>query len=359
MRKLIIKLTLFFSVPLILNLIFVIITPPNFFTFRSWEALQPHNLNFNGPFYPNQTLEMIEFGDLGKATEFAIAKPVEFVTDRYGYRNDNHSGPYNVVIIGDSMTAGSSLTQSDTLATVLSNNLGTPVYAFAPASIEQFIQDGRFIAETPQIVIFQIVERNLEPDICPQNLTELRSPKSQEQPNPHVLQLRVLYDRFLRNTTYLENYLQSGRTVKQLISNTQGMVFYQRSLVSKSHTKEDIHALVTSMKRCADWFNQHGMEFIVLPVPDKENIYFDEIPAADRPAMTAAERSLFLQTSIQAMRDASIPVIDLLAAYEQSRANGNIPYQLDDTHWNPTGVKIASEMITELVTKPAILAIGT
>jgi hypothetical protein len=41
-----------------------------------------------------------------------------------------------------------------------------------------------------------------------------------------------------------------------------------------------------------------------------------------------------------------IPTIDLLPAYEAARAQGIVPYQRDDTHWNKAGVEIAADLLS-------------
>ena len=113
MKKLINKFGLFIALILVFNLIGVIITPLNAYTFRSWEAVIPFLLTFDGGFYPNQAIEMTEVGDLAKGTEFAVPKQITFVTDAYGYRNfAKEVAHYDIVVVGDSMTAGSSLTLS-------------------------------------------------------------------------------------------------------------------------------------------------------------------------------------------------------------------------------------------------------
>lgn len=347
MRTFILKLLTFLAIPLTVNFVFVLFTPLNFFTFRSWEALTPHLLAFGGPFYPNQRVEMIEVGDLGKSTEFAIPKPVTFITDAYGYRNTiNGSDRYDIVIVGDSMTAGSSLTQEDTLAAVLSRELNTPVYAFAPADIAQFTRDSRFAITPPKTVVFQIVERNLSAHVCPSQLQD-RPAETTVTQNSSPNQPSILYDRFLRNMTYLVSFVQSNRVTRQPIHNGQGMLFFEPSLGTVPVTNAE--SVITAIKRCNAWLNDLGVQLIVLPVPDKENIYFDEIPAESRPAITPAERSVFLQAVTQGLKQEDIPVVDLLSAYTQARAVGITPYQLDDTHWNREGVTIAADLITMLI----------
>ncbi len=61
-QRFLIKLGLFMLPLFVLLLADVWILPPEFFTFRAWEALRVHTFypSLTGPFYPNQKLEIEE-----------------------------------------------------------------------------------------------------------------------------------------------------------------------------------------------------------------------------------------------------------------------------------------------------------
>src|SRR4051794_35854432 len=113
LRQFALKLGVFILIPLFGNLLLVVLTPPNLFSFRAWEALTPFTPGvFSGPFYPSQKIHLTEYGDLGVGTGYAVPKNVIFATDGYGYRyNHEPRDRYDVVIVGDSFTVGSSLSQ--------------------------------------------------------------------------------------------------------------------------------------------------------------------------------------------------------------------------------------------------------
>ena len=107
--------------------------PLDVFTFRVWEAISAHTPQwFEGPFYPNVTITTSEVGDLGRRTDAAIRKDVTWQTDEYGYRFAGRLEVGGIVIVGDSMTAGSSLTQQDVFSEQLSTALDRTVYPYAP-----------------------------------------------------------------------------------------------------------------------------------------------------------------------------------------------------------------------------------
>lgn len=86
----------------------------------------------------------------------------------YGYRvRDAGERSQDVVIVGDSLTVGSGLTQDDTLAPVLSARSGYSVYPLAPADMNTFIRERRFQESPPKVVIVQYVERVVRGDALP------------------------------------------------------------------------------------------------------------------------------------------------------------------------------------------------
>lgn len=348
-RRFLRKLIWFLLIPTIIYVIWVIIIPVNLYNFRTWEAISPYYLELDMPFYLNQYIVMVEVGELGAHTEYAISKQVTFITDNYGYRFDAQQYPsetYSMVIVGDSMTAGSSLTQDDTLSSVLSERLNQIVYPFAPATIDTLLRDERFGSNLPQTVILQTVERGINADICPQTLGRNPQPRYFMEANPFLAQIMILADQTLRHYVYLRNYLNARVSGKSIIVSDDDMVFFDVSIESPSI--ETIQDVVTSLQRCQVWFEEQDIKFIFLPIPDRENIYFDEIPHSHRPSdLSPEERSLFLRQLILELQRNDVTVIDTLSAYELAKDTGIHPYHLDDTHWNATGVQIVADLIIE------------
>ena len=134
------------------------VLPINFFTFRLYEALKVEKI-LPGSFYPNMKVSMVETGDLGHHTKYAVKKNVEWETDRYGYRKkDTGVNRYQVVIVGDSNVVGSSLNQPDMISEVLERRLKISAYPFTG---DDFLNTKRFIDNPPDIVILESIERNI------------------------------------------------------------------------------------------------------------------------------------------------------------------------------------------------------
>src|SRR5882672_8068839 len=144
------KLGLLGAPLMVLYVIELFFLPIDRFTFRVWEALyagENTSLFLPGPFYPASQLSKIEKGDLAPHSPLAVEKNVVWQIDDYGYRDDfSPAAPPKIVIVGDSIVAGSSLSQQETLAVQLSKKLGKPVYSFAPGSMNRLLWDDRFRA---------------------------------------------------------------------------------------------------------------------------------------------------------------------------------------------------------------------
>jgi alginate O-acetyltransferase complex protein AlgJ len=357
MQRFIRKLVIFIGIPLLLNGLIATALPITLLNFRAWEALSPLNTGmFPGPFYPGQRVELVEEGDLGHGTQYAVPKEVVFITDSYGYRY-GHSSPdhFDIVVVGDSFTVGSSLTQNDILSEVIARNTGETVYPLAPASMTTFQFDPRFVQNPPDVVILQFAERNLEPHkICPLSSAETVSGQAQ-LPEPGYQQMQVYTDRLVRTPLYvtqyaLASYRRLGIEHNLIVDPSSHMLFLQSSIAMSP--MEQLDTVAEEFQACNRWLNERGITLIVLPIPDKENIYYDLIPSRYRTSDQNYDRSQYMHALIQMLKDREIKVADTQTAYEQQRANGLQLYQQDDTHWNPDGVRIAAELIVEILSNP-------
>ena len=339
------KLSVFALIPIMGVLLFVWVTPANIYTYRSWEALSPHFADFGGSFYPDQQLHTVEVGDLAVRTEYAVPKDVEFVTDSYGER---YAGPpldqFDIIVAGDSNVVGSSLTQADTIAAVLAERTGLTVYPFH-GSLSKLLATPRLVNFKPQLIILVEIERDLSSGLCPTMLPDQWPDVKTVPPPVSYAALRIYVDRLSRQAGYLTMYLRAIHTVRSLIVNkSTGMVFFEDALVSPDPSSSYVQSVVDAVQHCSHWIEAQGVEFVFMPIPDRENVYFDMIPDASRPALDVP-RDQFLKEVIAGTQAERIRVIDLLTVYNAARREGINPYQLDDTHWGPAGVDLAAAQI--------------
>lgn len=340
------RMLIFLEIPIIVGFVIALFSPIDWFNFRSWEALLPAVISVEGSFYPSQYLEKIEVGDLGVRTDYAIDKYVEFYTDNYGFRYDGAPDTLiDIVIVGDSFTVGSALTQGDTIANQLGARLDRTVYPYAPASLTQYMQDARFVDNPPQYVLLQVVERNLGRNLCTASNLPVARPPSEI--SSQWLNSLIRIDIVLRTPVYAYGYFTSLRSETQVIANQETqMLFFDNSL---NPPNIDIEALRTQLLNCQQWLEERGSQLIFMPIPDKETVYFDDIPQSHRPDMSFAERRQAIVDVIISTREMGILTVDFLTASETAYNNGQRLYQLDDTHWNADGVTLAVDLVQELL----------
>jgi len=336
------RFLVFLGIPVFICLTISFFLPMDFFTFRALEALTPFMLSFDGDFYPNQYLQIEEYGDLGVRTEYAIPKSVEYYTDAYGFRyQGTRDVEFDIVIVGDSFAYGTSLSQDETLASRLAMLTNTSVYPYAPASVERYIQDTRFVDNPPDYVIVERVERFMDKGFC----EDENPPPVLQTDTPSTPDYLIRLDIALRNPLFAYSYFRGVLHDRQVIANEQtGMLFVHTAL---EETAIDMSATIQELLNCQSWLESRGTQMIFMPVPDKGTIYFDDIPDAYRPDINQAQRRNTLANLISEATEAGIITVDLLTVYEAAHENGILLYHLDDTHWNANGVNIAVERIQE------------
>jgi alginate O-acetyltransferase complex protein AlgJ len=357
MKKSILKVLLFSAPFLFMVGIELFVLPIDFFTFRVWEALLIRKIHsiLPGHFYPCMEVTKLESsGDLAHHTSFAIPKRVKWITDRYGYRKKDAEGMKpQVVIIGDSNIAGIGLTQEEMLSEVLEEQLKVPVYPYAPVgSINTFLKDFRFKKDSPKVVIVSIIER----DILRMPFPKLSSRRERfhsfyewrdkVEQTRWVQSIGVMLDRLFKMNmlNYVRAKVGNGtlRDYYHRPSKFGPMFFVQGEAANKEVPTERLHKVVETLEAYNQILRKRNIRFIFLPIPNKENIYHDFLPDPRRP--------VFLEQLIQELKKRNIETVDTQKAFEDEyRKNSALLFFLDDSHWNPRGVRLAADRTVELI----------
>ncbi|MBP1639846.1 MAG: alginate o-acetyltransferase AlgJ [Bacteroidetes bacterium] len=345
------KFLLFTSPILLLWITEAFILPPNFFTYRLWESLRySSQIPRVGPFYPNITLDMTEQGDLGHHTANAMDKKVVWKTDEWGFRNDRFIADPDVLIIGDSFVAGTGLSQDQTLTARLTALTGgkLKIYNMAPSSLDDMIylmKNG--IMHKPKLLIFSMVERSV-----PKPVTgHLSRPFDVNTASYNVK--RKLYgltgfDAFYdRLTRFYDIRWAQARINKQqgsgLISPVDHhMLFLQgKKAVAKADArlKSVTRALISYKQYC----DAQKIDFLFLPMPNKETVYYDLVPFPSQPDL------LFRLDS--ALSQQGITTLNLLPLYNNERRKGALLYHPDDSHWNGYATQLVAAEIKNYLDK--------
>ena len=272
---------------------------------------------------------MISVGDLCAHTKYAIPKNDLWITDSIGFRNNSFIGDPDVCIIGDSFIAGVSLHQDSTLTNTLNRKANGLMrfYNMAPVSFNDFkyLLD-RQIIHKPQVVIFSIVERNNPPAIHDISGTYESSCYS------------ILKQKLTRY--YFPKYVISKLSKKFHQSYPQSpinekMFFYDITNIQGTYMAAENARIIQTYKNFCDSLS---IDFIFLPMPNKETVYFEEVPFAEQPR--------YLYELAKELDHAGIENINTLEIYYHFRANSDKRiYHFDDTHWNWNAVDIISDTI--------------
>ena len=343
------------------------ILPIDFFTFRVWEALVIREFRHSlpGEFYPNMEVTKIEEGDLAHHTKFTYKRKVKWFTDRYGYRKQNtNRSKHEVVIIGDSNIAGSGLTQEDILSEVLEKKLKVSVYPISPGSLDTFLKERRFRKDPPDIVIISSVERFIFylPPVKVTSKTISTRLRTQIRETGYRLRNRISGNRFIQclgvtlDRIYKANMLQYLRASLRRIGSSDSQTIYPNRFSSKygpvfflqgasanqDVPKDQFDKAVEVIKTYDEFLRSQGIRFISLPIPEKENIYYEALQT---------QRPVFLEQHISTLRNLGIETVDTQTAFDDAFRKGVLLYHTNDTHWNENAVKITADLIKDLIEK--------
>lgn len=334
MRKFIYKI-LFLSTPLLFLLLEPLL-PLSFFNYRPWEALTYKHVGIGMPFYPNQELNMTSVGDLCYYTKKEIKKNENWITDKIGYRNDLFIDKPNVLIIGDSFVAGSSLNQDSTLTNLMiskSKNKWT-TYNIAPASFSNFIALWRKgVLKKPKIIVFAIAERSIPATINLSNKTVVYNNTSYTS----VLQNRIKR-RYALNffKARIKNY--HGMGIKGISASK--MFFYNG--VNQKNNLNNIPETVRNIISYKEFCDSEGIKFIFLSLPNKETVYFEKVPFKYQP-----DYIFKLDSTLNSNDIMTLNALKVFNNYRQSHTD--LIYHLDDSHWNSKGVNLIANELSKQI----------
>lgn len=341
-RKLLIKLTLLVLPFLLWPLIEVFVLPMNFFTFRVWETISVNKMRIlSGPFYPNMHIKMEEEGELAPRTKYAEKRLVEWYTDEWGYRNRDTKS--DIILIGDSNITGVKLTQEETIAEVLEDKTGKEVYSFAPATVNRFLATERLHEDPPKVVIVGSIERRIPelPAVGANGFNSKLRNFSGEiiHASPFLNFLAVNTDRITKLASYQYTMGQINRQFgNKSYYNFNGEFFLEGEYANREFTDEEIQHFADVIEGYKKALEERGYQFMFLPIPNKENIYYELLPSKKKPSM--------LQRLLVELDKRNVVYIDTQTPFEHLYNEKGIElYPVDDAHWNKVAVETAAELV--------------
>jgi len=301
-------------------------------------------------------------------------------TDEFGFPNDppTTNRYYPMVLVGDSfLLQGRS--SSNLMGARLERELNTPVYTLAHAgrgsafAMSGFFDHPHFRKDPPKVVAWFLSERDAtgfffdsvaaqaigrvvytnyvayedaatraEIDWTQFTPTRLRS----ALPNTSVLaQLARHASTWLRFRVF--KLMNENIVISPDQFADHHLLFYSENLKALSWAS-DIRD-IPKIKRAAyfinrDYFTPRGIRWVVVLIPEKEQVYRDLVPLSKWSGNQPLPHSSF--DEIEAvLRGEGITVINLLKPFSEAAARGELLYWPDDTHWNTRGMEMAASYI--------------
>lgn len=337
LKKLVIFIFPAVLVPILLNFA----VPINFWSFRSWEALAKFDKNASvGPFYPNQTLEMAEKGDLAHSTNYAIIKNTIWRTDSLGFRNNEVPRQIDILFIGDSFVAGTSLSQDQTISSQVEQISGKKTYQMAPGTIESFtelLQLG--LIPKPKVVILSVVERNI-PLLKPIQEKPPETWKKILAQNAFLGTTTMYIDRLSKNSAQkkLNALISEDRAVSHQSPVDPKFFFYEGFSAKIKYDDAKVNANTDTIAAYKAYFNRMDIDFVFLPMPNKESVYYEFVPYEKQPD--------FLYALDKSLVEKKIKTVNTLALYNKNKPT-KLLYFPDDSHWTPEASKLTAEALVK------------
>ena len=361
MKTLITKLLIFFA-GLCLFGVALAFVPVSYFSFRNWEGMS-WKTDFDGfilgKFYPNRSVVRDEDGDLGHNSGYnQVKKNVEWKVDKFGFRNDSSvSTDPRIIVVGDSNSVGSGTTQNLIFSRQLHDLTGSNVFNYSPMKIEKgFFPDIDRMWLKPKVVVYEVIERDI-PTLGRVTFAGYNNSKPSLKCRAIMVLNRVLpnvlvaYDRFLKKEpiNWLTGKIDSrfGKFNLPVIIGDKGFLFYKNSFINGDIDDAKLKAIGDAIQSVSDSCRKKGIKFVFVPVPNKETIYKEFLPAN----MLPVKNEMFLARLGQELASRKIACVDTLSVFKNAVASGQSLYFPDDTHWNSTGIALAAGLVADELRK--------
>lgn len=327
--------------------------------FRAWEVLKKKD---GLTFEPSRQLEMEEIGDLGYKTWVRALQhrhTTRFTTDRWGFRNPVDLEEAEIVVLGDSYTVGSGLSDDETVPQRLSAKLGTTVYNYGletGATPALFLADERFKRTPPKWVIYSPVGRLIRPRPILLPGGKWPAPK---RPGGVLDRWVALGSEVQSLNTGLNRdnglAVDARYALNGLRYDLWGVpqtleIDGQKVLVLSIEDQylhlppevRQVRVVVQMLVALEHELGRRGMRFLFAPVPEVGMVYADHYPPE---AQAKIYRPTFLDVLFAGLTEAGVPFVDLRVTLAANR----FPYlyQPDDSHWNARATALAADAIAQ------------
>jgi hypothetical protein len=275
--------------------------------------------------------------------------PFYFRTDGLGFRNDVDRDAADVYLLGDSIVVGPLVPFAETVTALLEEALGRPAMNLALLSIgPQRAHDVFRELDLPvrdRLVVQFLFEGNDLGDS--RSYREPRTPKRRE---------RSWLERAWRKSL-ARNVHKSWREARRRASpppiadktcRIDGQLYtFKWTRTAVQGRDQEMPRITDAIDRFAGEIRAGGGRYAVVLVPSKYRVLEPLCRFPEGSPLARRERNLspFPAFLAEWSDRSGIPVLDLTGPLQAAARAGEIPWFWGDTHWNPTGHRIAANAL--------------
>jgi hypothetical protein len=168
--------------------------------------------------------------------------------------------------------------------------------------------------------------------------------------------------RALRPVMQLLQFFLLREAGEKALVGPHGWLFYQPGVSYLTQRAKPVdstvHDAVAAVRRFREDLAARGIHLIVMPAPNKESVYPDQLSrCATPPTQVLSEETRAFLAQCAA---AGVEVVDLFALYRDARTSSRVPLYLEqDSHWSPVGMEMAARAVAARIIVRGWLAPGT
>jgi hypothetical protein len=329
-------------------------------------------------YVPSTTARREVVGDLGaldSRIEVRQARMEEFESDSFGFRNrpGKLKPPYNLLVLGDSVAAGSGSTQDESFGALLSSRFGYNVYNLSiPAAgpVQEFLnlrrEFGRLKLSPDATVLLALFPSNDLVDSF-EGITEI----SQKEEGTSLDQLGVVLADFRRRSAvsrllwrFVANFQgASPQIIDRELANGRHMLFFRPYEVSAELERDEVGEdsrwpnFREAIGEIARFCGEKHLKLKVVLLPSKEEIYHWVIKQK-APFSLTYRPSGINESILDLCRERALDCYDPGAEiFDEARRyfneKGGYLWWFDDTHPNPPGHEVLAHLIDRFLRSSA------
>ncbi len=321
---------------------------------------------------PNVEIETRTVGDLAAAMrshEVAEERPFHFVTDAYGFPNqDSDPSVIDLILLGDSFAAGVGTTLEDTWASVFAKRYRLGVYNLSVSSVGPWDEFANLAVEMPRlrthpetVVIWALFSGNDLEESVYEPYTS-----AEELPAASVLESwLVRWQNFVIRSPIrrMASFAQANASTSDHVVITRPFAdgspisfwkpYAERVRRSLSYVQQHTNypALTETFAAMERLGEAHQVRIVVVMIPSKEQVY-DWVLEERSPWSPPSRADGFSLALAELSAEHGMCYLDLTPALRAAsrqvyEEEGALLYWRDDTHWNPAGHAAAAAALME------------